>query len=139
MHFCDVDGTRIVAFFITKKNVLKLIHPGVGKKQRRVVRRQQRRRMHDLVPVLLKILEEFSSDLVSGHKKTLAQSIYAPNFDKKPDTFTASGKGLKLERACLVLFVSLEFQSDRIHAVTQTGRLWAVVKDVSEMCVTAGA
>src|SRR4029077_9199770 len=37
---------RVVALFEAKENVLELVHSGIGKKQRRIVRRDQRRGVH---------------------------------------------------------------------------------------------
>ena len=68
------NGSLVIAFFISQKHVFELIHPRVREKQRRVVGRQQRRRMHAFVSVPLKILEEFLSNLISGHTKTLTQT-----------------------------------------------------------------
>ncbi len=65
----------VVPLLIAEEYVLELVHPRVRKKKRRVICRQKRRRVHDLVPVPLKIIEEFLPDLAACHKeKILAQA-----------------------------------------------------------------
>src|SRR5690606_2224723 len=65
--FLRCCGPRIIALFFAEKNVLELIHSGVGEKKCRVVRRQKRRRMHDLVPVAFEIFEKCFADITACH------------------------------------------------------------------------
>ena len=59
------EGARLLA----GEDVLELHHAGVGEHQRRVVARHQRRRRHDLVPVLAEVVEEGGADFVdAGHE-----------------------------------------------------------------------
>ena len=55
-------GARVVALLQPQKNVFKLVHPRVGEQQRGIVRRDQRRRMHLLVPLLHKEVEKLAAD-----------------------------------------------------------------------------
>src|ERR1700722_2254237 len=56
---------RIVPLLVAEKDILKLIHPRIGKQQRRVVRRHQRRRVHPAVPLALKKPQKIFSNLAS--------------------------------------------------------------------------
>ena len=78
--FLRCRGPRIVALLNAEKYVLKLIHPRVRKKQGRVICRQQRRRMYDLVTVAFEILKKFGPYLVSRHTKTLAHRPFTSHF-----------------------------------------------------------
>jgi hypothetical protein len=69
--FLRRNGSRVVAFFVAQKNVFELIHPGVDKKERRVVRRKQRRGRHDLVTTPFEVVKKFLSDLVACHRQNL--------------------------------------------------------------------
>ena len=53
-------GAHVIAFLDAQKRVFKLIHSGVGKQQRRVVRRQERRRTHGRVPLFFEIFRKAS-------------------------------------------------------------------------------
>ncbi len=46
--------------FEAKKDVFELVHAGVGKEQRRVVGRNQRRRVHAAVPFVSKNFKNIS-------------------------------------------------------------------------------
>ncbi len=56
---------HIVALFQTEKNVLELVHAGIGKKQRRIVRRDKRRRMHLAVSLLDEEIQELAANFVA--------------------------------------------------------------------------
>jgi hypothetical protein len=60
-------GAHVVTFLDAEKSVFKLVHAGVGKQQRRIVGRQQRRRTHRRVPVFFKILEKSFANFVTRH------------------------------------------------------------------------
>ena len=64
--FLRRDGARIGALFQAGEDVLELHHPGIGEHQGRVVARDERRRGHDLVAVLGKIVEEARPDIVDA-------------------------------------------------------------------------
>src|SRR5271165_7306397 len=57
----------VVPLFRAREDVLELIHPRVGEQQRRVVGRDQRRRAHNLVPTLRKVVQKLLADLVTCH------------------------------------------------------------------------
>jgi len=65
--FLDTCRPAIASFFQPKENILKLIHPGVGKKQRRVVFWNQRRARYDPVPSLFEKLQKSGSNLIGFH------------------------------------------------------------------------
>jgi len=54
---------RVVALFEAQENVLELIHPGVGKEQRRIIGRNQRRGVHLAVSLLNKEVEKLAANL----------------------------------------------------------------------------
>src|SRR5215472_5463136 len=60
-------GALVIALLDAEEDVFELVHPGVGKEQRRVVRRQQRRRFDYLVPVPGEVVQERGSYFISGH------------------------------------------------------------------------
>ena len=64
----------IVALLQPEEDPLELIHPRVGEQQRRIVRRQQRRRGHLSVPVASEKIEEETADLRGFHRP----GIYRP-------------------------------------------------------------
>src|SRR5208337_2850504 len=43
-------GARVIALLQSKEDVFELVHAGVGEQKRRVVRRNERRRVHLAVP-----------------------------------------------------------------------------------------
>src|SRR6185312_14384496 len=55
--------TPVVALLQTKKNVLELVHSGVGEEQRVIVRGNERRRMDLFVSILNKKIEELAAYL----------------------------------------------------------------------------
>ena len=61
-------------FLDAGEDVLELHHARIGEHERRVIARDQRRRWHDLVPVLLEIIEEGRPDFVDaaheGHSRS---------------------------------------------------------------------
>ena len=61
-------GAFVIASLRACKDILKLIHPRIGKHQRRVVGRQERTRRDARVPVTLKVSEKGFANFVSGHK-----------------------------------------------------------------------
>src|ERR1700733_13670016 len=67
---------RIVPLLVPEKDILKLIHTRIGKQQRRIVRRHQRRRVHPTVPLALKKPQKIFSNLASrtiDHKHQVYQ------------------------------------------------------------------
>ena len=75
--------------------------------------------------MLLKIRQEFFSDLVSGHTKTLAQK-------SRTHMHPAAQR---IDQNSLLF---LKLQRNRVHTIPQTGRLRPVIEDVAEMSLTAG-
>src|SRR5450631_3393593 len=71
--FLRRGGALIGAFLDPGKDVLELHHAGIGEHQGRIVARHQRRRRHDRVAVLLKIVQERRSDFVNAaHVRPIA-------------------------------------------------------------------
>jgi len=64
LHTCR---PAIASFFQAQENILKLIHAGVGKKQRRVIFWNQRRTRNNPVPSIFKKLKKGCSDLIGFH------------------------------------------------------------------------
>src|SRR4029077_4675953 len=56
---------RVVALFEAQEYVLELVHSGVGKQQRRIVRRDERRRMHLAVSFLNEEVQELAPNFVA--------------------------------------------------------------------------
>src|SRR5467141_3027098 len=56
---------RVVALFEAEENVLELVHSGIGKKQRRVVRRDERRGVHLAVSFLNEEVQELAANFVA--------------------------------------------------------------------------
>src|SRR5271168_2192963 len=59
-------GGFVVALFKAEKNVLELVHPGVGEKQRGIVRGDERRTAHDAVAALFEEAQESFANFVAG-------------------------------------------------------------------------
>ncbi len=59
-------GAHVVALLEAEKNVLELVHPRVGEKQRGIVRRDERRTAHDAVPALLEEFQKCLANFVTG-------------------------------------------------------------------------
>ena len=67
-HLLRRGRARVLALLAPQKQVLELIHPGVGEEQRRVVRRHEGRAGHHAVAVLLEVFQERRPDLVRRHR-----------------------------------------------------------------------
>jgi len=72
--FLRRGGALIGAFFDAGEDILELHHARIGEHQRRVVARHQRRRLHDFVPVLRKIVQKRRSDFVNAAHNSSIQS-----------------------------------------------------------------
>src|SRR5271157_1260470 len=66
-------GAVVVALLAAEKNVLELIHAGVGKQKREVVCRNQRRRADNAMVALSKEIEEPAPNLIRLHMMSLDQ------------------------------------------------------------------
>jgi hypothetical protein len=65
-------GPGVLTLFEPEKNVLELVHPRVGEQQRGIVCRDERRRVHFLVPPLHKEVQKFAADFrTSQHGKSI--------------------------------------------------------------------
>src|SRR2546430_2352435 len=64
-------GTGIVALFQSKKNILELIHAGVGEQKRRIVSRHQRGAAYDTMPLSREVAQKLRANLVSSHDQLL--------------------------------------------------------------------
>ena len=64
-------GAGIIAFLNAEKNVLELVHAGVGKQQRRIVGGNQGRGMHNAVVPRGKVIEELLANFVTGHSVSI--------------------------------------------------------------------
>jgi hypothetical protein len=72
--FLRSGGAQIFAFLQSQKRVFELIHPRIGKKQRRIVGGDQGRTLDHPVSVIFKIFQEVLSQLVSSQSVTLVVS-----------------------------------------------------------------
>jgi|SRR6516225_634985 len=73
-HLLRRRGAPVVARLAPEKQVLELVHAGVGEQESGVVAGDQRRTRHDAVAVLLEVLQEGRPDLVRGHPAILSDS-----------------------------------------------------------------
>src|SRR5439155_13485639 len=62
-------GAYVVAFLDTEKDVLELVHAGVGEQKRRIIRGQKGARAHAGMAVPLEVLEEFLANFVASHDR----------------------------------------------------------------------
>src|SRR6266540_4266850 len=62
-----VRGTHVAPPVGTEEDLLELNHAAVGEKQRRIIGRYQRRRRHDRVAALGKIIEKLAADGCNLH------------------------------------------------------------------------
>ncbi len=85
-HLLRGRGARVVALLAAEKQVLELVHPGVGEQQRRVVAGDERRARHDAVAVLLEVLQEGRADLVRRHPlySISLQALSSPDPTRTP-------------------------------------------------------
>ena len=60
--FLRSRGAGVVALFQAEEDVLELVHARVGEQQRRIVLRDERRRMHLAVSLLNEKVQKFSAD-----------------------------------------------------------------------------
>ena len=54
---------RIVALFQSQKDILELVHPRIGEEQRRIVRRDERRGVDLLMPMLDEVVQKLTANL----------------------------------------------------------------------------
>ena len=69
--FLAGSRTFIGTVFVAQKDILELVHSCVGKKQCRIVERDQRRTGDDFVVSLLEIFKKCCPDLVAANQWTL--------------------------------------------------------------------
>ena len=60
----------VIALFEAEENVLELIHPGVGEKQRGIVGGDERRAAHDAVAALFEKSQKCLADFVASPVST---------------------------------------------------------------------
>src|SRR5882672_5939523 len=65
--FLRRGGALVISLLGAEEDVFELVHSGVDKEQRRVVRREQGRRFDYLVSISGKVVQECGSYFVSGH------------------------------------------------------------------------
>ena len=65
--FLAGGGAHVVAFLDAQEDVFELVHAGVGKEQRRVVRRDERGRAHHAMPAAGKKVQKSFSNIVRSH------------------------------------------------------------------------
>jgi hypothetical protein len=66
-----------------KKDILELIHARIDEQQRRVVGRHERGRVHTVMTLLLKELQEEFTNLVAGTKLHTYKSTIVPDSASK--------------------------------------------------------
>jgi hypothetical protein len=64
--FLATGGAFVIALFEAEEDVLELIHPRVGEKQRGIVGGDERRAAHDAVAALFEKSQECFADFVAG-------------------------------------------------------------------------
>jgi hypothetical protein len=57
---------RVVALFQAQEDVLKLVHPCIGKQKRGIIRRNERRRVDLFMSVLDEIVQKLAPNLGAG-------------------------------------------------------------------------
>ena len=69
-RFCTHGAVPEIAGALleSEKNILKLIHSGIGEKQRRIIRRNERGAAHAAVAVLLEEFQKCFANLVAGQR-----------------------------------------------------------------------
>ena len=60
---------HVVALFEAEKNVFELVHSGVGKEQRRIIRGDERRGVHLAVSLLNEEVEKFAPNFGAGEHR----------------------------------------------------------------------
>src|SRR5712691_4933896 len=66
-HFLRRRRARVVAPFASQKDVLELVHPGVGEEECRIVAGHEWGAWDDAMALLFEELQERCADLVRGH------------------------------------------------------------------------
>jgi hypothetical protein len=61
----------IISLFQAEEDIFELIHPGIGKKERRVIVGNKAGTGDDCVPPVLKKIEKFCPDFFSSHENPL--------------------------------------------------------------------
>ena len=61
-------GPDVVTLFHAEEAILELVHPRIGKEQRRVVVRHESGTRHNGMAVLLEITEKFCAKFFAGHR-----------------------------------------------------------------------
>ena len=72
--FLRCGGARVIALLEAQKNVLELIHPGVSKKQRGIVRRDEGRATHDAMAALSEEFQERAANVVTAWQEFPSES-----------------------------------------------------------------
>ncbi len=80
------DRPRVIPLLVPKKNILKLIHPRIGKQQRRIVHRHQRRRVHPPMPLALKKPQKIFPNLAARTINHKHQVYQRKRISKSPHT-----------------------------------------------------
>jgi hypothetical protein len=60
----------IIALIQAEKNILELVHPGIGKEKRRVIVRNKAGTWDNGMPAVMKILEKFCPDFFACHENS---------------------------------------------------------------------
>ena len=82
--FLRSRGRRVWTAFQAGEDVLELHHAGIGEHQRRVIARHQRAGRHDLVAVLLEIVEEGRPDVIhAAHATPFVPPDADPSFENQ--------------------------------------------------------
>jgi hypothetical protein len=62
--FLGINSARIFPLSNTEKHILKLVHPGIGKQQRRVTGWYQGGTRDDCMPAFAEVFQETGSDFI---------------------------------------------------------------------------
>jgi hypothetical protein len=66
--FLGTAGPQVIPLFQTEKDVLELVHPGVGKEEGRIVSRDQVGTFNNRVASFLKKVEKSRPDFLACHE-----------------------------------------------------------------------
>ena len=69
--FLRARGARVVALIEAQEDVLELVHAGVGKQQRGIVHRDERRATHDAVAAVAEIFQKSAANFVAAQQENL--------------------------------------------------------------------
>src|SRR5262249_1501067 len=76
-HLLRRRRTRVVALLPAEKQILELVHAGVGEEQRGIVAGHERRARYDAVAALAEVLQEGRPDVIRAHSSYCTPPVRA--------------------------------------------------------------